>query len=164
MITVETLGMETGVNPVDINGVGADSFWISMSRHDHMTILIQKGAWAGGTPTVTLEQASNVAGDNAQALGFIEFFSKSATQAASVWVQTDVVSDSFNLTTSANEIIAIEVDGSDLDINDLTNDFAAIRVRISSPGPVADLLSVVFIGTDPAGRKFPHDDMKVDTI
>ncbi len=164
MITVETLGMETGVPPVDITGTGANSFWMSMSRHDHMTILISKAAWAGGTPAVNLRQASDVAGTNAKALSFTEYWIKDAQQAASEWANVAVVSDTFDLSATADELIAIEIDGSDLDINDLTNKFTAVQVQIASPGVNADLLAVYFIGTDPAGRKFPHADMKVDTI
>lgn len=160
-LNVEDLGLEQVIAPVDINGAGATSFWVSLSRHGLATFLIQKGAWAGGTPAVTLQQATDVAGTGAKALAFDTYYLKGATQAASEFAEVAVVSNTFNLADQANEYVAIEVRGTTLDNN---NEFSAVQVVIGTPGANADLLSASVVGSAVSEKGFPHDDMKVDLI
>jgi hypothetical protein len=67
---VETRRIEAGCGPVNTTGAAVTGAYVSMKDFNHLTIIIQQGAWAGGTPAVTLKQATAIAGTGAKALSF----------------------------------------------------------------------------------------------
>jgi len=46
--------------PLDHASAAVDGNYISMKGYDHCTIVIQTGAWAGGTAAVTVNRATAV--------------------------------------------------------------------------------------------------------
>lgn len=137
-----------GAVPIDTTGAAVSGDYVSLKGYTHLTVVIMQGAWAGGTPAVTLKQATNVAAASEKALSFSKYWSGTALTADTL-TETAVVSDTFNLTTTANTFTVLEVDASSLDVD---NSFDCVRVGIASPGSNADLIAVLYILT---GTRYP---------
>jgi hypothetical protein len=119
--------------PASYSGAAATAEYFSLKNYDHITFIVQTGAWAGGTAAVTINQATAVAGTGAKALAFDW-----------VWVdgvKTAVTSNTFNLA-AANKLYVIEVDAASLDTN---NGFDCLGLAIASPGANADFYGVTAI-------------------
>ena len=129
--------------PIDTTGAIQTGTVINLKKFDHVTIIIDQGAWAAGTPAVTLTQDTSVAGAPAvKALAFTHMFTNTAAPGSNVFVDTAVVASTFDLTAVANVTTVIEVDTDSLDI---TGGFDCIGVVIQSPGANADLISGKYI-------------------
>ena len=135
--------------PIDTTGAAVSGDWMSLKGYSRATFIIAQGATAGGTPAVTLKQATAVAGTGTKALPFAEYFSKVALTGAD-WVAAAVTSDTFNLTATANKITAIQVDASSLDV---AGGFDCVQVAIASPGANANLIAVICILD---GARYPN--------
>jgi len=135
--------------PIDTTGAAVSGDYVSMKGYTHLTIVIMQGAWAGGTPAVTLKQATDVAATGEKALSFSKYWSGTALT-DDQYAATAVVSDTFNLTATANKVTILEVNASDLDVD---NGFDCVRVGIASPGANADLICVLGILT---GTRYPQ--------
>jgi hypothetical protein len=127
-------------------GAASTSNWVNLKNYYHASIVIQTGAWAGGTAAVTINQATDTSGTNSKAFAFDTMFTNSGTPASDAMVKTAVVSNTFNLSV-ANSLYVIEVDGVYEDINNL---FTTLQVAIASPGSNADYYSVTFVLGNPA--------------
>ena len=139
--------------PKDYNAAAATAEWIDMGKYDHVTFVIQTGAWAAGTAAVTLQQATSNAGTPA-ALAFTKMFTNDGAPTSDTLTETAVTSNTFNLDT-ANSIYVIEVNAAMLNVND---DYRWLNLAIASPGANADLYSVIAIATKPrymAGAGLP---------
>lgn len=134
--------------PIDTTGAAVAGDYVSLKGYTHVCIVIAQGAWAGGTPAVTLKQATDVAGTSEKALSFLKYWTGVALT-ADTYTAAAVVSDTFNLTTTANTVTIIEVDASSLDVD---NSFDCLRVGIASPGSNADLVAVMYLLT---GTRYP---------
>lgn len=132
--------------PIDTTGAAVASDWVHLKNHRRALVVIMQGAWAGGTPAVTLEQATAAAGTGNKALDLEEYWQGTALT-DDIYARTAVVSDTFNLPATANTVTLIEVHAQDLDVN---NGFDWFSVKIASPGANADLISVLIILGDPA--------------
>lgn len=155
---VNNLGIEVGAVPIDTTGAAVASDWVSLKHFQHVTFVIFQGAWAGGTPAVTLDQATAVAGTGSKTLGLTKYWSKTGLT-GTTYSETAVTSDTFNLTATANTITVIEIDAEQLDVD---NDFDCVQLDIASPGSNADLICVAAILSQP---RYAHDggvDAKVD--
>lgn len=134
--------------PIDTTGAAVSGDYVSMKGYSHLTIVIMQGAWAGGTPAVTLLQATDVAATGAKALSFTKYWTGVALT-ADLLTEVAVVSDTFNLTAVANTFTVLEIDASSLDVD---GGFDCVRVGIASPGSNADLIAVLGILT---GTRYP---------
>lgn len=155
---VELMGMEVIQVPLDTTGAAISSDWLSLKNYAHATFIIAQGAWAGGTPAVTLAQATAVAGTSEKALAFLKRWTKVAVT-GTVWVETAVTSNTFNLPATANTINVIEVEAAELDTD---GGFDCIQLEIATPGSNADLLCAIAILS---GARYPQaitQDAKVD--
>lgn len=156
---VEYMGFETAVAPKDITGAAQVGDWISLRNYSHATIVLIQGAWAGGTPAVTLSQALDVTGATPKALSFNRRWSKIGLGAGSTFASLAVTSDTFNLSAIANTITIIEVDGDDLDV---TNGYDCLAVNVASPGANADLLTVLYVLSGARYSQAVMPDAKVE--
>jgi len=138
MLLVEKLGLEVGAVPINTTGAAALSGYMSLRDFSHICFLIAQGAWAGGTPAVTLLQATSYSGTGSKALALPAYWSKAGIT-ASQWARTAVVSDTFNLTATANIVTAVEVNAADLDV---ANGFDHVAINVASPGANADLIAI----------------------
>lgn len=129
--------------PVNTTGASQTGAWISLKNYRRLVWAIMQGAWAGGTPAVTLQQATSSAGAGAKALAFTEYWQ--STTSSNVYTKTAVVSNTFNLPNQANTLTLIEITEQDLD----SGGFAYVQLNIASPGANADLVAVLAIPCDP---------------
>jgi hypothetical protein len=137
--------------PIDTTGAAVTGDYVSMKGYQHLTIIIMQGAWAGGTPAVTLKQATDVAGTGEKALSFSNYWAGTALT-DDLYAKTSVSSDTYNLAATANTVNVIEIDASDLDVD---NSFDCVRLGIASPGANADLIAVLGILSNP---RYPQAD------
>jgi hypothetical protein len=138
---IETLIVECMAAPVNTTGAAVASDWINFKNANRMVILIVQGAWAAGTPAVTLKQATDVGGGTNKALGFSEKFSKVALTGAQ-WTRAAVSSDTFNLPNTANTLTALELRCEDLDRD---NGYACVQLNVASPGSNNDFIAAFAI-------------------
>lgn len=157
---VDMMCIDVAAVPIDTTGAAVTGDYYSLKNYNHITFIITQGAWAGGTPAVTLKQASDVAGTGEKALSFTKMWTKTGLTGTK-FTETAVTSDTFNLTATANTITVLEIDADDLD---LANDFDCVRFAIASPGANADLISAVAILSGPrfAGASTDMPDPKAD--
>ncbi len=130
--------------PLNITGSAQTSSWIALTFWRRVCFLIMGGAWAGGTPAVTLNQAQDNAGTGSKALAFTRYFLFDTTTLDKP-VETAVTSNTYNLAAQANQTNAIEVHAQDLDI---ANGFNHVQLAVASPGANADLLAIAAIAYD----------------
>ena len=70
-IRIEDVNIVSGVVPVDLSSGDNDGDWINLHKYGSVMIVFFKGAGtAGQDPTLTLEQAKDVAGLDAKGLNF----------------------------------------------------------------------------------------------
>jgi len=157
-LLVENGQIEVGAVPIDTTGAAVTGDYVSMKDFSHLTITIMQGAWAGGTPAVTLKQATDVAASGEKALGFTKYWTKVGLT-GTTYTETAVTSNTYNLGAVANTINVIEVDAADLDVD---GGFDCVRLGIATPGANADLIAVHYLLT---GARYPQAtaiDPKVD--
>lgn len=126
----------------DITGVAQTGQWISCKYYRQICIEITQGAWAGGTPAVTLMQAQSITGTNPKALSFTKRWQQAVAGGAAGYVESTVTNDTFQLPNTPNQVHLLEIDAAQLDTD---NGYDCLQVNIASPGAFADLLSVTYI-------------------
>ena len=129
------------IAPIDTTGAAQTANHVSLKGYDHCTIIINTGAWAGGTSAVTLQQSTVVAGTDDKALGFSYMYTNDGAATTDTLTKTTVTSNTFNLDT-ANSMYVIEVPAASLDTD---NNFDCIELNTASPGANADLVSATYI-------------------
>lgn len=159
MLLVENAAIEVGAVPKDTTGAAVTGDYVSLKDFRHLTVIIQQGAWAGGTPAVTLLQATAVAGTGEKSAPIAKYWQKVGLTGGSFAAPTDVVSDTFNLPAVANTITVLEIDADQLDVD---NDFDCVRVGIASPGVNADLICVTYLLSEARNPQAILADPKVD--
>jgi hypothetical protein len=118
--------------PRDYNATAMPARYISMKYYGHVQICIVTGAWAAGTPAVSLLQSVDVAASSTAALGFTSYWTDAA--ATGVMVETAVVANTFNIANQANVQYMIEVDS-----RSLSAGYDCLTLVIATPGANADL-------------------------
>lgn len=129
------------IPPANYSGAASTDVYVSLKDTAHATIVLQCGAWAGGTAAVTLLQATTVGAAGSKALAFDTVYTNVVDPTTSVLTKTAVVSNTFNLT-AANAVYLIEVDAASLDI---ANSFDCLCVHVATPGSNADYYSAVAV-------------------
>lgn len=156
MSVLDTLQIETGLVPKDITGAAQTGQYISLSKYEECLVVIQQGAWAGGTPAVTLYKATDVSATGETALAFEKYYSKAGVTAGT-FTEVAVSSNTFNLTATANTLTVIPVTAAMLG-----DTYDAFCVKVASPGTNADLLSISYVLIKPRYPESPQVDAKVD--
>jgi hypothetical protein len=128
--------------PQNYTGSANTPLYVSMQLYERILILIQTGAWAGGTAAVTLNQAVDCNGTSAKAMNIDFVWINGGTAAPDTFTKTPVVSNTFNLS-AANTLYVIEAKATDLDV---ANGFCTMAVSIASPGSNNDFYGVTYIG------------------
>lgn len=130
------------VPAIDTTGAAQTGDYASMKGYRHLTVIINSGAVAA-TSAVTLKQATDVAATSEKALTFTEY----SVKAGQVANFTDTTcSSTFDISTTANSLYVIEIDSSELDVD---NAFDCVRVNLATPGAAAVLVSVVYVLSEP---------------
>ena len=133
--------------PKNYTGAAMTAKYVSLKGYDHITILIQTGAWAGGTAAVTINEATDVSATGAQALAFAKQWNDVTT--SGTLVETAVTANTFTLGT-ANKLYVIEIDAAQLTVD---SNYDCLTLAVASPGANADFYGVTYIlgGTRFAG-------------
>ena len=151
---VETMGIGVAAVPVDTTGAAVTGDYVSLKNYSHLTVIITQGAWAAGTPAVTMKQATDVSNSASDEKALeIDYYWTKTGLTGTAFTKTAITSDTFNLTATANTITVLEIDASDLDSD---GGFDCVRLGIASPGANADLISAVYILS---GARYSNADM-----
>lgn len=143
MLLHENAAIEVGAVPIDTTGAAVTGDRVSLANYGHVTVIIQQGAWAGGTPAVTLKQHTAASAGTTSALAFTEYWSQTGLTGTG-YTRTAVTSNTFNLTATANVTTVIEVDAATL-----SSDSEYFSCNIASPGANADLICVMYVLSQP---------------
>jgi len=148
MLLIESGQIVSGFVPVDLQTGPNDGDWIILDKYRHVAVIFFKAAGtAGDDPTLTLEQATDVAGTGAKALTFTDLYRKqgAALTAIGQWTKTtQAASATFTDATSAEvqALWVVEFNASDLDVD---NDFVAIRARVADVGAAAQVGALLYV-------------------
>lgn len=134
--------------PIDVNGAGLDGDFISLKNYKWATIIIQLGV-TGAAGTITLEEASDVAGTGAQARAF-NYRAEDTAAGDTLGALTAATSAGFATSTNDSIFYVIEIASSELSAG-----FDTIRPKISDPS-AATLVSMCAILSGP---RFAGDSM-----
>ncbi len=126
--------------PNNYTGAAGTNLYVALKYYNHATILIQTGAWAGGTAAVTINQATTVSGGSAKALAFTQYWTTTSLADDTLTLNT-ASSNTFNLS-AANTLYVIELDAATLDIS---GGFYCFSVVIASPGANNDYYAVSYL-------------------
>ena len=124
--------------PKDHTGAAVDGNYISLKGYGWCTIVIQTGAWAGGTAAITINKATAVAGTGETTATFTEMYTNEGAATTDTLTATAVSSNTFNLDT-ANSMYVIELDPASL------GEYDCIQLAVATPGANADLVSALYI-------------------
>lgn len=138
-LLVETHKLLWVAPPQNYTGAAMTARYVTMKHHDKLTIVIQTGAWAGGTAAVTVNEALTVAGGTPVALAFTRQWNDVAVQGT--LVETAVVGNTFNLAV-ANRMYVIPISARSLTT---ASNYDCVSVMIASPGANNDFYSVCYI-------------------
>ncbi len=120
-----------------------DTTYVSLKNYKRcrITISIADGTTVTGS-TITLKQATAVAGTSEKALAFTRMLANTDYAASKTMVETAVTSNTFTTqtTNSKNSLYIIDVDASDLDV---ANGFDCLRVDGTGHAATAPLGVVV---------------------
>ena len=144
---IENLGFDWAHEPKNYTGAASTDKWFSLKRFQDLWWFIITGSWAGGTPAVTLAQATVLAGTDTKALAYGDaFYWTKVNTAGTAWTRTAIVSDTWNLSATGNSIYAVHATADSLDV---ANNFVYATLKIASPGANADFYGVIVIGSHP---------------
>ena len=138
--------------PLDITA-GLSSDVINMAKWNHLAIYIQQGAWAGGTPTLTVEACSDNAGTLSPDMDF--YYRRAVMGGAAlsdVWgARTWCTSTGLTMLATANAATIIELDAAEVYANRVATvaanaGYHRVRITIGAGGAV-DLIQVTAILT-----------------
>lgn len=151
-LLVESGQLVSGFVPIDLQTGANDGDWVSLKNYNHVALVLFKAVGTSGDdPTLTIEQATDVAGGSAKALDFTDIFTKQGADLASVGTWTKVTQASGNTYTDATSaelqaIWVVEFDGADLDV---AGGFDCVRGRVADIGGNAQLGAMLYVLSEP---------------
>lgn len=125
--------------PKDITGGAYAGDYVSMRDAEELWIIIQQGAWAGGTPAFTVGSGTTASGGSTAAVTSFEAWSGVALT-DDQYAAVTVAAGTFNLTATANTLTLVRVKASAL-----PDGKTFVRGEVATPGANADLLSMVYV-------------------
>lgn len=150
-LILEGMDFISGIIPVDLQTAADNNGdWICVRNMRRFGVLFLKGAGtAGEDPTLTMEQATAVAGTSAKALNFTRIYTKQGAALTSVGVWTKVTQAAASTYTdlASAEVQAMwfaEWLAAELDVN---NSFDCIRASIACTGATAGQIgTLLYVG------------------
>lgn len=134
--------------PLDLQ-TARDGDWVSLKNAAGVAIVFFKGAGTDGDdPTLTLEQAQDVAGTNAKALNAIDtVYEKEGTlTSVGTWTKVTQTADDQYIpgdpSAQSQELWVIQVDAEQLDV---AGGFDCVRIRCSDVGNNAQLGAALYV-------------------
>lgn len=141
-----------GVVPINLAAGANNGDWVSLKLYKHLTIIVIKGAGASGEdPTLTLLQATAVAGTNSKALNFTDIYVKQGADLTTIGQFTKTTQAAANTYTSATSgeeqaIWAVEIDADQLDVD---NGFDCVQAAIADVGNTSQIGTILYILSEP---------------
>lgn len=136
--------------PVNLATAGQAELFVSLKFYERATVLVHKAAGGAEHGTITLRQASAIAGTSAKAINFTTYHKKTsvaALETVGTWTRVDVsATNVITLVGDSEEIYMIDVPG---DAFDVTNGFDCLGVALSDPGATAQWGSSLILLTQP---------------
>jgi len=155
---VERHQIVSAVPPVNLATGANDGDWVSLKGYGKITIVFFKGVGtAGDDPTLTLEQASAVAGTGAKALVFETIHVKqdtvlTATGTYTATKRTTPIATYTDATSAEDQAIwVVDINAEELDVE---GGFDCVRARVADIGVNAQLGCILYILGDP---RYPQD-------
>jgi hypothetical protein len=148
----EEAQLAAGFVPINLATGANDGDWVSMKNYRHLAVIIFKGAGAAAEdPTVTMEQATNVAGSGAKALNFTTIYSKEGADLFTIGTFTKITQAAAATYTSATlgdnqALLVIEFNAEDLDVE---GGFDCVRVRIADVGATSQIGAALYLLSGP---------------
>ena len=148
------------IKPKDITGAGAVSDIVSLAKWDHVAIVVQQGAWAGGTASLIVEACDDILGTTTPGMDFwyrIATMDESAL--SDVWgALTWSTSTGITLPATAHRATIIEIDAAEVYANKVATvaanaGYYRVRITVGSPGANADLLCAFAVLSQPRYAK-----------
>jgi hypothetical protein len=145
---LEQMQIAAGFVPVNLAAGANNSDWVNMKSYQRLLVIFYKAAAASGTedPTVTLLQATDVAGTGSKALNNARSWTKTDADLTTIGQFTAGAPSTNTLTVGSSAqkaaIWVIEVLASDLD---RTNDFDCIRANVADVGSVEQLGCLLYV-------------------
>jgi hypothetical protein len=125
--------------PKDITGAAYAGDYVNMSLAEELWIIMQQGAWAGGTPAFTIGQGTTASGGTTAALTTFEAWNGVALT-DDQYAAVTVTAGTFNLTATANTVTIVRAKASDM-----TEGMKFLRGEVATPGANADLFSMLYV-------------------
>lgn len=126
--------------PKNYTGAAMTAKYVSLKGYNHITIMIQTGAWAAGTAAVTVNEATSIAAGGVQALTFTSYWHDETLSGTLVKA---TVASTFNLDT-ALKLYVIEIDAASLSAG-----YDCLTLAVASPGANNDFYGVTYILSEP---------------
>lgn len=157
---VEKAQLAAGFVPVNMATGANNSDWVSLKNYGRCAIIFFKGiGTAGQDPTITLLQATSVAGAGSKALNITRVDKKQGTDLTTIGTFTTSTSgspasnDTFATNTWTNSdlaeqqgIVVIDVKAEDLDID---NGFDVIRANVADVGTNSQIGGILYVLHEP---------------
>ena len=147
----EKMQIVMGIVPINLASGANNGDWVSLKNYGRCAVVLIKGAGAAGEdPTLTLVQATEVAGTTSKSLTFTRIDKKvggqttisqftTVTQAAAATYLDD--------TTAENELIMIaDIKAEDLDV---ANGYDCLRATIADVGTTSQIGGLIYILHEP---------------
>lgn len=141
-----------GFVPVNLATAANNGDYVSLKHYGHVAIVLFKAAGAAGEdPTLTIQQATAVAGTGAKALNFTTIHVKQGADLAAIGTFTKVTQAAANTYTDtdsaeAQAIWIVEFDVEDLDV---AGGFDCVQAAVGDVGTTAQVGAVLYILTEP---------------
>jgi hypothetical protein len=149
---LEQMQIASGFVPVNLSTAANNGAWVNLKLYGRLLLIFFKSAAASGTedPTVTLLQATDVAGTGAKPINIARSWTKTDANLATIG-QFSAGTPSANTLTVAGSaqkgaVWAIEVLASELD---RTNGFACVQANVADVGSVAQLGCLLYLLGEP---------------
>lgn len=145
---IDSLQLAAGVVPVNLATGANDGDWVSMKGYRRLVVIVFKGAGAAAEdPTLTMEQAKDVAGTSAKALTFTTIYTKEGADLFTIGLFTKVTQAAAATYTNASlgdnqALIWLEFTGEDLDG---ANGFDCVRARIADVGNTSQVGCILYL-------------------
>lgn len=146
--------MPTGFVPKDVDAAsGVTGDYVSLKEYDHITITVVAGT-VGATCNITVNEATDVAGTDAQALTVNYGKNGDVTSGDTLTVQTAAASIATG--TDNNQKWVIEIDAVEL-----SDGFDCVNVNVSDPG-TATIMGAEYILSKPRHAQYQPPSAIID--
>jgi hypothetical protein len=146
---LEGANVESAFGPVDMTTAANNGQWVSLTEYQKcVAVLFAAAGTSGDDPVISVNQARDNAGTGSKGLSFTRIRQKAGTTLPGVdMLVTQSAASSYTATGTAaqKKIVAIEINGADLDV---ANAFTHVQVSVAKTGS-SQLGSAFYVMLDP---------------